>query len=45
LLKAEQLGFALSIPDALVAMRNQGIRLSEKVIRFALDQSQKAQFH
>ncbi|MBK1720491.1 DUF3368 domain-containing protein [Thiocystis violacea] len=45
LLRAKQLGFTLSIPDALAAMRKRGIWLSEKVIRFALDQANKTQCH
>ena len=36
LLKARQLGYALSIPDCLQRMREQGIWLSDQVVRFAL---------
>lgn len=40
LLKAQQLGFAVSIPDALRRMREHGIWLSDKVVQFALAQGQ-----
>lgn len=36
LLKAQRLGFGVSIPDALLRMQQHGIWLSEQVIRFAL---------
>jgi predicted nucleic acid-binding protein len=45
LLKAKQLGFTLSIPDALAAMRKRGIWLSERVIRFALEQDSQGSCH
>ena len=38
LLKAKRLGYDVSIPDALQRMREQGIWLSEPVVRFALAQ-------
>ena len=38
LLKAQRLGYTLSIPDALQRMRNHGIWLSAKVVQFALAQ-------
>lgn len=40
LLKAQQLGFAVSIPEALRRMREHGIWLSDKVVQFALAQGQ-----
>ncbi len=38
LLKAQRLGYTLSIPDALQRMRNHGIWLSAQVVQFALAQ-------
>ncbi len=38
LLKAQSLGYALSIPEALQRMRDHGIWLSEQVVKFALSQ-------
>ncbi len=38
LLKAKRLGYDVSMPDALQRMREQGIWLSEQVVRFALTQ-------
>lgn len=38
LLKARRMGFVLSIPDALRRMREHGISLSDRVVRFALAQ-------
>jgi predicted nucleic acid-binding protein len=38
LIKAQRLGFALSMPDAVQRMRQQGIWLSDKVVQFALAQ-------
>jgi predicted nucleic acid-binding protein len=39
LLKARQQGFAVDIPSALARMREQGIWLSDVVVRFALEQA------
>lgn len=36
LLKAKQLGYEISIPNALQRMRQQGIWLSDRVVQFAL---------
>lgn len=38
MLKAKQHGYPVSIPDAIRRMREQGIWLSEQVVRFALAQ-------
>ena len=38
LIKAQRLGFPLSMPDAVQRMREQGIWLSDKVVQFALAQ-------
>lgn len=40
LLKAQQLGFPVSMPDALRRMRDHGIWLSDRVVQFALTQGQ-----
>jgi len=40
LLKAQQVGFAVSIPEALRRMREHGIWLSDNVVQFALAQGQ-----
>ena len=37
LLKARQLGYAVDVPAALERMREQGIWLSDGVVRFALE--------
>lgn len=39
LLKAKQQGYPLIISDVITAMRSQGIWLSDKVIRFALERA------
>lgn len=38
LLKAQRLGYPLSMPEAIERMRRQGIWLSDSVVRFALSQ-------
>lgn len=43
LLKARSMGYPLSIPEALDRMRSRGIWLSQSVIRFAIEHSQKTQ--
>jgi len=40
LLKARSMGFNISIPEALSRMRAHGVWLSDRVVRFALEQSQ-----
>ena len=37
-LKAQRLGYDLSMPEAIARMRRQGIWLSDSVVRFALSQ-------
>ena len=39
LLRAKQEGYSFSMKEAVQRMKNRGIRLSEKVVTFALDQA------
>lgn len=43
LLRAKKEGYQFSMKEAVQRMKNQGIRLSEKVVTFALDQAGESQ--